>query len=50
VREAGLKRFANSNADVAWLDPAKDVSAASLATKSDFANRVDMPVTEARSE
>jgi ectoine hydroxylase len=35
VREAGLKRFANSNADVAWPDPAKDLSAASLATKSD---------------
>ena len=35
VREAGLKRFANTSAEVAWLDPAKDVSAASLAEKSD---------------
>ena len=35
VREAGLKRFANTSADVAWLDPARDVSAASLAEKSD---------------
>jgi ectoine hydroxylase len=35
VRDTGLKRFANSSADVAWLDPAKDVSAASLAEKID---------------
>jgi hypothetical protein len=35
VRQAGAKRFANSTADVAWLDPDKDVSAASLAAKSD---------------
>lgn len=31
IIEAGLKRFANSNVDVAWLNPAEDKSAASLA-------------------
>lgn len=31
IREAGLRRFADSNADVAWLEDAKDQSARSLA-------------------
>jgi ectoine hydroxylase-related dioxygenase (phytanoyl-CoA dioxygenase family) len=35
VRDAGLKRFVNSTTDVAWLDPDKDVSASSLAAKSE---------------
>jgi ectoine hydroxylase len=30
IREAGLRRFADSNADVAWLDSAKDQSARAL--------------------
>ena len=30
ILQAGLRRFADSNADVAWLDDKKDVSAASL--------------------
>lgn len=30
IREAGLKRFADSSADVAWLEIAKDESASSL--------------------
>jgi ectoine hydroxylase-related dioxygenase (phytanoyl-CoA dioxygenase family) len=30
VREAGLRRFSDSDADVAWLDPAEDRSATSL--------------------
>jgi phytanoyl-CoA dioxygenase PhyH len=30
IREAGLRRFADSTADVAWLDDAKDQSARSL--------------------
>ena len=30
IREAGLRRFADSNADVAWLDDAEDQSARSL--------------------
>ena len=30
VAQAGLNRFGNSTADVAWLDPNKDKSAASL--------------------
>ncbi|HWB82728.1 MAG TPA: phytanoyl-CoA dioxygenase family protein [Bryobacteraceae bacterium] len=33
VAEAGLKRFANSNMDVAWLNPDEDKSAASLTTE-----------------
>jgi len=33
IRQAGLKRFADDLSDVAWLDPAKDVSASSLAAK-----------------
>jgi ectoine hydroxylase len=35
IAQAGLKRFANSSADVAWLDPEADVSAASLAAKEE---------------
>ncbi len=31
IREAGMKRFGDSLADVDWLDPARDRSAASLA-------------------
>jgi len=31
--QSGLKRFTNSTADVAWLNPAQDVSATSLAEK-----------------
>ena len=30
IRETGLKRFGDDNSDVAWLDPAADVSAKSL--------------------
>jgi ectoine hydroxylase-related dioxygenase (phytanoyl-CoA dioxygenase family) len=30
IRETGLKRFADDASDVAWLDPAQDVSAKSL--------------------
>jgi hypothetical protein len=30
VREAGLKRFGDSTADVAWLSPDRDQSARSL--------------------
>jgi ectoine hydroxylase len=33
IREAGLKRFAESGGDVAWLIPSEDVSAKSLAEK-----------------
>ena len=33
VAQAGLRRFANSTADVAWLDPNEDKSAASLAAE-----------------
>jgi ectoine hydroxylase len=33
IREAGLKRFANSNSDVSWLDGSKDQSARTLAKK-----------------
>jgi ectoine hydroxylase-related dioxygenase (phytanoyl-CoA dioxygenase family) len=33
IREAGLKRFADSTADVAWLEDTKDQSARSLQTK-----------------
>ena len=33
VAEAGLKRFANSGADVAWLNPNEDRSAASLSAE-----------------
>jgi len=33
VAEAGMKRFANSNLDVAWLNPEEDKSAASLAAE-----------------
>src|SRR5947209_125663 len=31
IREAGLRRFADSTADVAWLEDKKDASARSLA-------------------
>jgi ectoine hydroxylase-related dioxygenase (phytanoyl-CoA dioxygenase family) len=34
IREVGLKRFADADADVAWLVPAEDVSARSLADKN----------------
>ncbi len=34
IREAGLKRFADSTADVAWLEEQKDVSARRLAEKA----------------
>jgi len=34
IREVGVKRFADDASDVAWLDPGKDSSAASLAEKS----------------
>ncbi len=34
IREAGLKRFADSQADVAWLNADKDQSARSLGSKS----------------
>ena len=34
IKEAGLKRFADSRADVAWLDDKKDQSARSLAEKA----------------
>ena len=33
ILEAGLKRFTDDPSDVSWLNPAKDVSAASLAEK-----------------
>jgi len=33
ILEAGLKRFNDDPSDVAWLDPARDVSAAGLAKK-----------------
>jgi len=33
IKEAGLKRFADSQSDVAWLEAEKDVSARSLADK-----------------
>ena len=33
IKEAGLKRFADTTADVAWLESAKDESARSLANK-----------------
>jgi hypothetical protein len=33
IREAGVKRFSDDSSDVAWLDPNKDSSAASLAEK-----------------
>ncbi len=33
IREAGLRRFADTNADVAWLESSKDESARSLANK-----------------
>jgi ectoine hydroxylase len=35
IREAGLRRFADTNADVAWLDEAKDQSARSLSHASE---------------
>jgi ectoine hydroxylase len=34
IREAGLRRFADTNADVAWLEEAKDQSARSLSDSS----------------
>ncbi len=34
IKEAGLKRFADSHADVAWLEDQKDQSARSLAEKA----------------
>jgi ectoine hydroxylase len=34
IREAGLRRFADSHADVAWLNAAEDHSARSLGSKS----------------
>jgi ectoine hydroxylase len=34
IREVGSRRFTGGSSDVAWLDPDKDVSAASLAEKS----------------
>jgi ectoine hydroxylase-related dioxygenase (phytanoyl-CoA dioxygenase family) len=33
IREAGLRRFANSDSDVAWLDGGKDQSARTLTKK-----------------
>src|SRR5262249_41116228 len=35
IREAGLKRFANSGSDVAWLDVSRDQSARTLTKKND---------------
>ena len=34
IKEAGLRRFADSTSDVAWLEPAKDQSARSLKKES----------------
>jgi ectoine hydroxylase-related dioxygenase (phytanoyl-CoA dioxygenase family) len=33
IKEAGLRRFADAHADVAWMDPATDHSALSLGKK-----------------
>jgi hypothetical protein len=33
IKEVGVKRFADDQSDVAWLDPDKDVSHKTLAAK-----------------
>jgi hypothetical protein len=35
IKTVGLKRFADDTSDVAWLDPDKDVSASSLASRGE---------------
>jgi len=35
IREAGLRRFSDTSADVAWLEASKDESASSLANKTE---------------
>ena len=34
IKAVGLRRFADDASDVAWLDPAKDVSASSLSERA----------------
>jgi hypothetical protein len=34
IKDAGLRRFSDTRADVAWMDPAQDESARSLEKKA----------------